>query len=376
MIIRNGTVFCDDGEFRKLDVEAQNGVLTAIGESVTNSDEVIDASNCYVVPGFVDIHTHGAMGADFSDGTPEAIDTIASFLLKNGVTSFLGTTMTLPEDRLMSICEIARPFINVDDPSKAVLRGIQLEGPFIGYEKRGAQNADYLAKPDFQMLKRLDEASGENVKLVVVAPEEDDGLVFTKSASKMCTVSLAHSTANSDLAEKAFSSGATHVTHLFNGMNSFSHREPGIIGAATNHDAYIEIISDGVHIHPLVVRAVFTLYGDDRVCLISDSMRACGLADGKYDLGGQVVTVVGKSATIDSGSLAGSVSTLADCMRNAVEFGVSIASALKAATINPAKSIGIDDRVGSLTVGKRADMLVLDKDLNLKKIIFGGTIVK
>ncbi|MCL2425188.1 MAG: N-acetylglucosamine-6-phosphate deacetylase [Oscillospiraceae bacterium] len=373
MIIKNGIVFCDDGEFHNVDVESQNGLLTAIGENIVQHDnEIIDASGCYVIPGLVDIHIHGAMGADFCDGTPEAIKKISRFLLKNGVTSFLGTTMTLAEEQLMNICKTASPFINVEYPDRTMLRGIQLEGPFISHEKRGAQNPDYIVKPDYPMLTRLNEACGGNVKLVVVAPEEENGLEFIQEASSLCTVSLAHSTADCEMAIKAFSSGASHATHLFNGMNSFSHREPGIIGAAMDCDAYVEIISDGIHLHPLVVRAVFKLYGDDRVCLISDSMRACGLENGQYDLGGQIVTVVGKTATIDNGSLAGSVSTLADCMRRAVEFGVPLTSALKAATINPAKSVGIDDEVGSLTIGKRADMLVIDKDLSLKKIIFGG----
>jgi len=377
MIIKNGTVFCDDGEFHNVDVESQNGKLTAIGENIAQGDnEIIDASGCYVIPGLVDIHTHGAMGADFCDGTPEAIDTISKFLLNIGVTSFLGTTMTLGEEQLINVCKTARPLINTEYSDKAVLRGIHLEGPFISYEKRGAQNPDYIVRPDYSMLTRLNEASGGNVKLVVVAPEVENGMEFINEAASLCTVSLAHSTADCDIATKAFLSGASHATHLFNGMNGFTHREPGIIGAAMDCGAYVEIISDGVHLHPLVVQAVFKLYGDDKVCLISDSMRACGLEDGQYDLGGQIVTVVGKSATIESGSLAGSVSTLTDCMRSAVDFGVPLTSVLKAATINPAKSVGIDSEVGSLTIGKRADMLILDNELNLKKVIFGGMQVK
>jgi len=373
MIIRNGNVFCDDGVFRKSDIEIQADKITAIGENLQcNSEDVIDADGSYVVPGLVDIHIHGAMGADFCDATPESIEKIAGYLLTCGVTSFLGTTMTMPKDTLSDICKTACSFINASKPEQATLRGVHLEGPFISYDKRGAQNADHITAPDFEMLSKLNDDCGGGVRLVVIAPEVDGGVEFIKKAKDICTVSLAHSTAGYDTSERAFSSGASHVTHLYNGMNSLSHREPGIIGAAYDSSAYVELITDGVHIHGSVVRATFKLYGDDKVCLISDGMRACGLADGEYDLGGQMVTVRGKSATISNGALAGSVTNIADCMRQAVEFGIPLESALKAATINPAKSVGIDTQVGSLAVGKRADILVLDKSLQLRNVINGG----
>jgi len=372
MIISNGIVFCDDGIFRQMDIEAQNGVITRIGVALPHKNQVIiDAQNDYVIPGLVDIHTHGAMGADFSDGTPEAIQEIARFLLKNGVTSFLGTTMALPERQIIDVCKTARPFVDTVFPDQAMLRGIYLEGPFFCKEKRGAQNEAFIADPDFSLFKRFNKASGETIRVVAVAPELNDGLEFITAASPICTVSVAHSSANYNTAYNAFSHGANHVTHLFNGMNPFNHREPGIAGAAFDSGAYVEVISDGVHIHPSVVRTVFGLYGEDKVCLISDSMRACGLADGHYDLGGQLVTVVGRTATIDNKSLAGSVTTLTDCMRRAVEFGVPLTGALKAATINPAKSVGFED-VGSLTVGKRADILVLDQELSIQHIVHGS----
>jgi len=373
MIISNGLVFCDDGEFRKSDIIADNGVITAIGESLSGSGcDDVDADNCYVIPGLVDIHTHGAMGADFSDGTPEAIQKIAGFLLKNGITSFLGTTMTLPEKQLTYICETVKSSVDKIIPGQAVLRGIYLEGPFISHQKRGAQNAEYITAPDFSMFMRLYKASGKSVRVIAAAPETEGCTDFIHEAAQVCTVSLAHSTADYSTAMKAFEIGANHVTHLFNGMNPFNHRESGIIGAAFDSSAYIELIADGVHIHQSVIRAVFKLFGDDRVCLVSDSMRACGLEDGQYDLGGQSVKVEGRTATIESGSLAGSVTTLADCLRRSVEFGVPLQSAIKAATINPAKSAGIDKAVGSLSAGKQADILILDRGLALRHIILGG----
>ena len=376
MIIKNGILFCDDGIFRESEVKISNGVISEIGESISDSSgEVLPARDCYVIPGLVDIHTHGAIGADFSDGTPEAIGIIARYLLDRGITSFLGTTMSLPEKQLSDICKTAASFVDIIKPDQAVLRGIHLEGPFFCQKKRGAQNADYIIDPDIQMFMRLYETSGKTVRLIAVAPEIKGGLEFIKAATTLCNVSLAHSSSDYETAGQAFSLGTNHVTHLFNGMNPYNHREPGIVGAAFDSGAYVELISDGVHIHPSIVRAVFKMFGDDRVCLISDSMRACGLADGQYDLGGQVVTVVGKSATIDNNSLAGSVTSLADCLRRSVEFGVPLTQALKAATINPAKSVGLDSEIGSLTIGKRADILVLDQDLILKKTIFGGAVI-
>jgi len=373
MIIKNGNLFCDDGVFRKNDIETENGSIKAIGESLqSKNDDIIDAQDCYVVPGLVDIHTHGAVGADFSDGTEEAIEKISQFLLKNGVTSFLGTTMSLPEEQLSKICKISAPIVCADKEDRAIMRGIHLEGPFFSQSKRGAQNAEYIISPDFEMFMRLFETSKETVRIIAVAPELDGGLDFINSASLKCKVSLGHSSTDYETACSAFLGGANHATHLFNGMNPFSHREPGIIGAASDFDAYVELIGDGIHIHPSMVRAVFKLFGEDRVCLISDSMRACGLADGQYDLGGQMVTVIGKEARVGDGALAGSVTTLTGCFRNAVKFGVPLPKALKAATINPATSVGLDNTVGSLTVGKRADILVLDKELNIKQIIFGG----
>jgi len=343
-----------------------------MGEHLPRKDnEIIDAQNDYVIPGLVDIHIHGAMGADFSDGTTEAIQEIARFLLKNGVTSFLGTTMTLPEKQILTVCKSARPFINIDNHDQAVLRGIYLEGPFFSKEKRGAQNEAYLADPDLSMFKRFCKASDGAVRVVAVAPELTGGLEFIKEAAPVCTVSVAHSSAKYETAMSAFSSGADHATHLFNGMNPFNHREPGIVGAAFDSGAYVELIVDGVHISPPAVRVVFELFGEDKVCLISDSMRACGLADGQYDLGGQLVTVSGRVATIGNNSLAGSVTPLTDCMRRAVEFGIPLEKAIKAATINPAKSVKLED-VGSLAVGKRADILVLNQELLIEHIVLGS----
>jgi len=373
MIIKNGIIYCDDGEFRKSDIEVRNGIITAIGENITDSAaEVIYAEGDYIIPGFVDIHSHGAMGADFSDGTPEAVQTIAKYYLSNGITSYLGTTMSLPQNQLIDICKTYNPFINVEHTDQAVFRGIHLEGPYFSQERRGAQNPAYLVDPDIDMFTKMYETSGDTVRIIAIAPELNGATEFIEAVSKICVASLAHSAAGYDTAKHGFSHGANHVTHLFNGMNPFNHREPGIMGAALDCGAYIEIIADGIHVHPAALRTVFKAFNEDKICLISDSIRACGLTDGQYELGGQTITVTGKTAMIDSNALAGSVTCLADCMRNVVDFGIPLPKAVKAATINPARSVGLDKEVGSLTIGKRADILILNQELDLKQTIFNG----
>lgn len=376
MRIVNGSLFCPDGRFHRKALSTAGDRIQWIGEDPAPADredpEVLDASGCYVVPGFVDIHIHGAMGADFSDGDPQAVETMARYLLSQGVTSFLGTSMALPGKRLSQIFRAARPLVGRTIPGQAVLRGINMEGPFFSQEKRGAQNPEYIIPPDMDLFRRLQKDSGSNIRTVAVAPETEGALDFVEEASKLCSVSLAHSCAGYDAARRAFERGANHVTHAFNGMSPFHHRDPGILGAAVETDAFVELICDGVHVHPAAVQSVFRLFGDDRVCLISDAMRACGMPEGRYDLGGQTVTVANGVATIDTGSLAGSVTVLSQCFRRAVRFGVPLESALKAATLNPARSVGLDGEIGSLCVGKRADILLLDRDLNVRRALLAG----
>lgn len=375
MVIKNGIVFCDDGVFRAADLELAGDRIAALHQpDQAPGGEELDAAGCYVVPGFVDIHIHGAMGADFSDGEIEGLHAMARFLLTQGVTSFLGTSMALSEARLTEVYTAARPLFGQSVPEEATLRGINMEGPFFSQEKRGAQNPEFIIPPDFEMFTRLNQASGGNIRTVAVAPETEGGLDFVERASKVCSVSIAHTSAGYDIAHQALERGANHVTHVFNGMTPFHHRDPGIVGAAVDSDAYVELICDGIHVHPAMVRSVFRLFGEDRMCLISDAMRACGMPEGKYDLGGQMVTVANNAATIDNGSLAGSVCVLSQCVRNAVKFGIPLESALKAATINPARSVGLDSQVGSVTVGKRADLLVLDRDLAIRQVILGGRV--
>lgn len=342
----------------------------------SGDDVVIDASDCYVIPGLVDIHFHGAVGEDFSDASAEGLQKIADFELSEGVTYICPAGMTLLEDQLTKVCKVTAAH-RKSNPTGAEVVGIHLEGPFLCVAKKGAQNEAFLHEPDIAMLRRLNDASEGCVKLVTVAPEEPNGIEFVREASKDgITVSLGHTIANYDIASAAYAAGASHATHLYNGMPSFLHREPGVIGAACDAPhAKAELICDGIHIHGSVVRTTFKMFGKERMVIISDSLRATGMPDGIYPFGGQEIEVHGNRATIAGHpeTLAGSVTSLMGCMRKAVEFGIPLADAVRASSYNPAQQVKIDDRCGSLEVGKEASIVLLNKDdLSIKKIIFKG----
>uniref|UniRef100_UPI00349EF58D N-acetylglucosamine-6-phosphate deacetylase n=1 Tax=uncultured Ruthenibacterium sp. TaxID=1905347 RepID=UPI00349EF58D len=289
MILKNGLVFTQEAQFVNADVEIQNEKITRVAPAGTlHGEEELDVTGKYVTPGFVDIHIHGSKGSDFCDGGAEHIETMSAYLGSEGVTSFCGTTMAFDEPILTSIFQVAKPYVG-KETGGAVLRGINMEGPFFSKKKKGAQAEKYIVDPDIAMFDRLFEISGGAIKLIDVAPELDGAVPFIEHASQKCVVSIAHTTANYEQAKAAFQAGATHVTHLFNAMPPFAHRDPGVVGAASDDAEHVEMISDGIHLHPAVVRSVFKWFGEDRVCLISDSMRAAGMPNGVYSLGGQTV---------------------------------------------------------------------------------------
>ncbi len=363
MRIKNAKIFIGNS-FQTADIEFSNRI-TAVGNLAGDAD--IDAKGCYLIPGLVDIHTHGAVGEDFSDGKTEGLQPMSDYYAAHGVTSYLATTMTLKEETLTPAMHAIRDFT----PARgAKCAGIHLEGPFLGYSKRGAQAAENLHKPDTALFDRLNEASGNKVKMVTVACEEENAMEFISYVSAKAAVSLGHTSCSYEQAMEAFARGASHATHLFNGMESLHHRKPGIVAAAMDAGASVELICDGLHIHPAVIRLVHKLYGD-KLNLISDSLRCAGMPDGDYELGGQPIVVKNGKATLLDGTLAGSSISMLDALRNVVSFGLPLTDAVYAASTAPALAAGLND-VGSIQVGKCADLLLLDSELNLKAVFVDG----
>ncbi|MDE7251764.1 MAG: N-acetylglucosamine-6-phosphate deacetylase [Acetatifactor sp.] len=378
MIIRNADVYTEDGRFLPRDIYIEGERFAALGEA-RNDTIVIDGSGCYAIPGLTDIHFHGCMGYDFCDGTWEAIAAMAEYEASVGVTGIVPATMTLGEDVLSGICRAAAEYYGATDKKRgAGFYGIHMEGPFISSARKGAQNEAYIRNPDLEMYDRLQKISGHLIRLVDIAPEMDGAMEFIESLQKRSegtVISLAHTAADYDMAMKAFRRGASHVTHLYNAMNGYTHREPGLVGAAADYEsAEVELICDGIHVHPAAVRTSFKMFGDDRIILVSDSMRATGMGNGEYELGGQMVKVTGNRAILEDGTIAGSVTNLMDCMRRAVlEMGIPLASAVKCAAVNPAKSVGIYGECGSITPGKLANLVLLKKDsLKTSHVILEG----
>ena len=366
MIIKNGLVFGTDGVFTRRDLFVDDNHKITETKDLAGQD-TLDASEYYVIPGLVDVHIHGAVGHDFCDGSREGLERITAYLKANGITSFCPTSMTLPADDLKQIFQSALGIPT--DAFHARIAGIHMEGPFISPAKKGAQKETYIVSPDIEAFQELNNSCEGLIRLVTIAPELPGSMEFIQALHEEVSISLGHSMANYSTAFSAFAAGANHATHLFNAMPALMHRDPGIIGAAfDNPHVMVEVICDGIHINPAVIRMIFQLFGDDRVILISDAMRATGMEDGVYELGGQDVYKKGNRATLKDGTLAGSATNLMDCLRQAVSFGIPLASAVKAASVNPARSIRADE-LGSLAPGKEADILLLDKNLSLVKVL-------
>ena len=371
MIIKRGKVFQEDGNFLEQTLYVNDHRLVDKAE-YQDDGEVIDAEGLLVLPGLVDIHSHGAAGEDFSDGNPEGFKKILQYEKRCGITSYCPTSMTFPKERLRQIFASIKGAQTEDG---ATVVGINMEGPFISMAKKGAQNGKYIHKPDVAMFERLQEAAGGLFKLVDLAPEEEGAMEFIRAEKGKVVLSIAHTTADYETAKAAIEAGVTHMTHLYNAMNPINHRAPGpIIAAADDEYCEAELICDNVHIHPAIVRNTFKMFGEDRVIFISDTMEAAGLEDGMYELGGQPVIVKGNRATLEDGTIAGSNTNLMKCMRTAVkQMGIPLEKAVKCAAVNPAKSIGIYDKYGSITPGKVANAVLLDQEtLEIKGVILKG----
>ena len=371
MIVRNAKVFTDGCRFVEKDLVIRDGRIV-FGAAPRADEEIVDAGGAYALPGLVDIHFHGAVGHDFCDADEAGLQAIADFEASKGVLAICPATMTFSEEILNGIMDVAAAHKN---GRGADLVGINMEGPYISPSKVGAQNPKYVMGAAAGMFRRLQDRSGGLIKLVDVAPEEPGNLDFIRACHGEVRISIAHTCADYDTAKAAFAAGASHMTHLYNAMPGITHRAPGPIIAALEEGAEVELITDGIHIHPAMVRFTFNTFGDDHVILIADSMMACGLPDGQYSLGGQAVTVKGALATLTEhpGTIAGSATCLYDCMRHAVlDMGVPLASAVRAATLNPARSIGIDADYGSLEPGRWGNVVLADEQLNIQKVIQKG----
>ena len=384
MIIDNVYVFTSDKAFVKggiiLDGDKIRQVYEEKDAPQLNGD-VLDGKGCYAIPGLIDLHFHGCKGDDFCDGDKAAIGRIAEYEASVGVTAIAPATMTLPVEELEQILHTAAEYKKeTKDCRKADFLGINMEGPFISPAKKGAQDARNILPCNVEICDRFLKASEGLVKFIGIAPEESEHAAeFIREVHERVNVSLAHTNADYDTAMEACRAGANHAVHLYNAMPAFTHRAPGVVGAVfDSKDVMAEIICDGIHIHPSVVRATFQMMGADRMILISDSMRATGMPDGQYTLGGLDVKDVGRLATLVSdGAIAGSATNLMDCMRTVVKkMDLPLETAVACATINPARSLGVEEQYGSLEVGKKAHVVLLDQDLELKAVIKDGVKIR
>ncbi len=369
MRYENGWIFAD-GRFARGGFSVENGRFAHVLEDVPGPAEDLDGA--LVIPGLVDIHVHGCAGADFSDGDYAGLVRMARYLARRGVTSFAPASMTLPYDALDKAFHAAARLRREGLADGARLMGIQMEGPFLSREKRGSQNPAYLRLPDWDRFLRLYDAAEGLLHIVDVAPELPGAVEFTRRASEKCRVSVAHTAAEYDQAAAVFDAGATHLTHLFNAMSGIHHRHPGPIGAASEREnVTAELICDGIHVHPSAVRMAFRLF-PGRICLISDALRCCGMADGSYSLGGQEILLSGGVARLTGGAIAGSAADLYQCMRRAVSFGIPREQAVWAATALPARVIGRESETGAIADGRAADFVICGGELEPEAVYLGG----
>ena len=374
MFYKNARIFGSDFRFHHGSFEVTDDGRFGVVLPGYEPEDAYDLEGATVIPGLIEVHSHGNSGHDFSDGSYEGLVEMAKYYLSCGVTSFAPASMTLPYDVLEKAFATARRLVDEDPAGCSKLRGIQMEGPYFSYKKRGAQNADYLKEPDFEGFKALFDGCGGLVKIVDVAPELPGAAEFIRKASKLCTVSVAHTDSDYDHAKTAFSAGASHLTHLYNAMPGINHRNPGVIPAAAEcPHVRAEIICDGLHIHPAAIRLAFSMFGGDRMILVSDSGRCAGQPDGtEFELGGQMAKVIGGVARLSDGTIACSAANLWQCLQNAITFGVKEEDVIRACTYNPACALGVQSEVGSIASGKVADFVVCSPDYAKKRVFLAG----
>jgi len=373
MFYKNARIFASDFQFHIGAFEVKDGLFGEVLPENVPSD-AIDLLGATVIPGLVEVHSHGNSGADFSDGDYEGLKAMARFYAQCGATSFAPASMTLPYEVLSKAFATAKQLKEESPAGHSRIMGIQMEGPYFSYKKRGAQNADYLMEPDFEGFKKLYDECGGLVRIVDIAPELPGAAEFVAQASKLCTVSIAHTDCTYDDAKAAVDAGVTHLTHLYNAMPGIHHRNPGAIPAGVeNEKVQAEIICDGFHIHPASVRLAFAMF-KNRMILVSDSGRCAGQDEGyQFDLGGQMAEIRGGVAKlVGSDTIACSASDMWKCLKNTISWGVPEEEAVRAASYNPAKALGAQDKIGSIETGKYADFVITNADYSEKRVFIGG----
>ncbi|MTI53544.1 N-acetylglucosamine-6-phosphate deacetylase [Geosporobacter ferrireducens] len=328
----------------------------------------IDGYGAYISAGFIDLHIHGCNGCDVMDEEESALSAIRKSVVSTGVTSFLPTTMTMAFEKIESALIRIRRAMNLQEGAEIL--GCHLEGPFINHRYKGAQDEKYMRPPNFDQIK----AYTDIIKIVTFAPELDEKHTFIQCCTEHNIIaSIGHSNATYEEAMEAIEAGVSHVTHVFNGMAPFHHRNPGVVGAAMNSDVTCELIADNIHSHKAAQRIVFRAKGLEKMVLITDAMRACLLKNGIFDLGGQQVIVKDDTARLADGTLAGSILTVNKAVKNfAATTGIPLEDAIEMVTLNPAKILGLENRKGSIEVGKDADMILFDEDLNIQRTFVKG----
>ncbi len=374
MKFKNAVIFHDDFVFRAGGFAVNDGVFQSFNEDKEGEDLQGD----YVIPGLIDVHFHGNSGEDFSATTLEGLTKIAGYLAEHGITSFAPASMTLPEATLQKAYENAARFRDGQPAGIARILGINMEGPYFSHEKKGAQAEEHLMLPDYAMFERLYQASAGLLKIVCIAPELPGAIEFIEKVKDRCTISIAHTAADYETTKKAVEAGATQVTHLYNAMQPFLHRSPGVVGAAAESETVsAELICDGVHVHESVIRATFAMFSAARIILVSDALSCLGMPEGVYESGGQKIYMKKGAAVLEDGiTFAGSTTDLFRCMKNAISFGIRPEDAIRAATLNPARALKADGKAGSISPGKFADFVVCDKNFNIKQCYIGGRPVR
>lgn len=379
ILIKNTTIYLEDRGIIKGNILLQNGKIAQISSLEVEGEpatiQIIDGSNLSAIPGFIDGHIHGANGADTMDATEEAIDAMASFLPKEGTTSFLATTITQSPEKIDKALQNINKYKN--KAAQAEMIGVHLEGPFVEKSKAGAQPLNYIAEPDIDQFMKWQELSGKAIRTITMAPEHDmDGAFIATLVENGINVSAGHTEVDFAGMKKAVKQGVRQLTHLCNAMNGIHHRDIGAVGAAFRlKELRAELIADGIHVADEMLQLIYDNIGSERLILISDAMRAKGLPAGDYELGGQPVKVNKDRAVLADGTLAGSILKMCDAARRMLGLdGVTLQDVVKMASSNPAKQINVYDRKGSIAVGKDADILLVDDDLNIKYTFCRGEI--